>query len=79
MLGQSLGFFGWFECVQSSVLVDNLGLEAFEVQFFQIWAQVWPVSGQTGSKIGLYAWRGSIGFEVQFWWTNLGSSSEFAV
>ena len=30
----------------------NLGSEGFEVQFFQIWAWVCPVSGRTGSKSG---------------------------
>ena len=56
----------------------NLGLEGFEVQFFQIWAWVWLVSGQTGSKFGLFEGVQVPRFEVRFWWMNMGSS-EFEV
>ena len=46
-LKSSGGFIVWF-------WQTNLGSEGFKVQFFQIWAQVCPVSGQTGSKFGFF-------------------------
>ena len=30
----------------------NLGSEGLKVGLFQIWAWVWPISSQTGSKFG---------------------------
>ena len=52
-----------FRGVQSSVFRDlGLGLARFWLNRFEVQA----------------FWRGSSGFEVQFWWTNLGLS-EFKV
>ena len=38
----------------------NLGQEGFGGWFFQIWAQVQPISGQTGEKFGLFGWVRSL-------------------
>ena len=52
-----------FGRVQSLVFLDlGLGLAHFWPNRFEVWA----------------FWRGSNGFEVRFWWTNLGLS-EFKV
>ena len=56
----------------------KLGSEGFKVRFCpdsepSLLACFWP------NRFEVWAfWRGSKGFEVQFWWMNLGSS-EFEV
>ena len=48
----------------------NLGSEGFEFRFFQIWAWVWPIFGQTDSKFGLFGgdWKGLMfGFGGRTW------------
>ena len=58
-VGSKFGIFGGFV-----VRFDlrNLGLEGFEVRFFQIWAWFQPISGQKSSMFGHF-----LGFEVRFW------------
>ena len=68
-----LGFFGWLICrmvlidewtrVRTSICTDlDMCSAHFSPNMFEVWA----------------FWRGMSRFEVQFWWTNLGSS-EFGV
>ena len=48
----------------------DLGSEGLEVEVFRIWTEVQPISGQTGSKFGLFGGvrKGSkFGFGGQTW------------
>ena len=76
-LGLECSIFGVFGRVCSSVLVDKTGFKRVQSSVFQDLVlgstHFWP------NRFNVWAfWRGLNGFEVQFWWMNLGSS-EFKV
>ena len=53
-VGLEFGIFAGFRWIHSSVWVDEPGFGRVKIWFFQIWPWVWPVSGKTGMKFGLF-------------------------
>ena len=73
----SLGFLEGFGWVHSLVLVDEPGFEKAQSSVFPDLGLGLACFWLNRFKLQDF-WRGSNGFKVQFWWTNLGSS-EFEI
>ena len=76
-MGSKFRIFGEFDWVCSSALVDKPGFGRVRSSGF-LDLSLGSVHFQLNKFKVRAFWRGSNGFEVRFWWTNLGLS-EFKV